>query len=1191
MKAAKIALAFLVILFSVVSTVIPSNNSAYAAELNSSSVVADGEYSVGYTILHATNNEASMADQYYTKPGKLIIKDGQAKVQVEYSNYITEFKVNGTPTTKLSEAGGKITAEFPVADLDGLTEAEIHVEVPAISYDHWYTVRFDFDTDSLPVQTPSEEAEEPTTTPETSGEEAEEPATTPETPGEEAEEPATTPETPGEEAEEPATTPETPSEEAEEPVTTPETPSEEAEEPVTTPETPSEEAGEETPAQPQDEIVYEDGEYDVDYTVLHGTAEEKSIADNYFTKPSKVIVKDGIATVQTEYSSLITEFTVEGKAPEIISNDGTKTVAEFSVASLNGITEAQIHVEIPAINYDHWYTVRFDFNTDNLPVVEEKEPLADGHYTIDYQVWKEKTDEASSMGNYLSKPAELIVENGKSYIQLNLSSSNFVTGFKTEINGQYVDAEVISQDDEAKTKVLRFEVENLSDNTNIQLAMSYGMNHVVRMVFDEASVAVKEQEETPEPTPGEGEEEPLADGHYTIDYKVWKENADEASSMGNYLSKPAKLIVENGKSYIQLNLSSSNFVTGFKTEVNGQYVDAEVISQDDEAKTKVLRFEVENLNDTTNIQLAMSYGMNHVVRMVFDESTITVSEPEETPEPTPGEGEEEPLADGLYTIDYLVWKENADEASSMGNYLSKPAKLIVENGKSYIQLNLSSSNFVTGFKTEVNGQYVDADVISQDAAANTKVLRFEVENVNDVKNIQLAMSYGMNHIVRMVFDEGSIAVDVPEENPGTTPGEGEGENPGTTPGEGEGENPGTTPGEGEGENPGTTPGEGEGENPGTTPDEEQGANSEFVDGKYDLQYSILHALQNEKSMADQYFTKPGKVTLKNGNATVQVEFSDYITEFKLNGKDAKIVSQSAGKTIVEFAVADLSGLTTAEIHVEVPAIGYDHWYTVRFDYDTSNLPTKSGGNDNTGGGNEEENGSENEEEEKPAEETPGNVDEDTNDQDDKGENAVLKNGEYTVDYSVLHASKNEKSMADSYFVKPGKLIVKDGKVVARLTIKTDFITEFLVGSKAVKVISESGDSKVVEFPVADLASPTVGNIHVVIPELNYDHWYEIRFLFDVSDLPVAGIENDFDQINPEDTNTTTPDETTNNNSEDNLEYNRDGDTNSEQTNSSAEASGKVVNAKTADTAQIGLYLLLLLSSIAVLIRKYRTRTL
>ncbi|MDK8639060.1 NEAT domain-containing protein [Niallia taxi] len=1020
MKAAKIALAFLVMLFSVVSTVIPSGNSAYAAELNSSSVVADGEYSVGYTILHATSNEASMADQYYTKPGKLIIKDGQAKVQVEYSNYITEFKVNGTPTTQLSEDGGKITAEFPVADLDGLTSAEIHVEVPAISYDHWYTVRFDFDTASLPVQT-------------TPGEETEEPATTPEAPGEETEEPATTPETPGEEAEEPATTPETPGEEAEEPVTTPETPGEEAEEGATTPENPSEEAGEETPAEPQDEIVYEDGEYDVDYTVLHGTAEEKSIADNYFTKPSKVIVKDGNITVQTEYSSLITEFTVEGKAPKIISNDGTKTVAEFSVASINGITDAQIHVEIPTINYDHWYTVRFDFNTDNLPVVEEKEPLADGLYTIDYQ--------------------------------------------------------------------------------------------------------------------------------------VWKENADEASSMGNYLSKPAKLIVENGKSYIQLNLSSSNFVTGFKTEVNGQYVDAEVISQDDEAKTKVLRFEVENLSDITNIQLAMSYGMNHVVRMVFDENTITVSEPEETPEPTPGEGEEEPLADGLYTIDYQVWKENADEASSMGNYLSKPAKLIVENGKSYIQLNLSSSNFVTGFKTEVNGQYVDADVISQDAAANTKVLRFEVENLSDITNIQLAMSYGMNHVVRMVFDEGSISVEEPEENPGTTPGEGEGENPGTTPGEGEGENPGTTPGE------------------------EQGANSEFVDGEYDLQYSILHALQNEKSMADQYFTKPGKVTLKNGNATVQVEYSDYITEFKINGKDAKIVSQSAGKTIVEFSVADLTGLTSAEIHVEVPAIGYDHWYTVRFDYDTSNLPTKSGGNDNTGGGNEEENGSENEQEEKPAEETPGNVEEDTNDQDDKGENAVLKDGEYTVDYSVLHASKNEKSMADSYFVKPGKLIVKDGKVVARLTIKTDFITEFLVGSKVVKVISQSGDSKVVEFPVADLASPTVGNIHVVIPELNYDHWYEIRFLFDVSDLPVAGIENDFDQINPEDTNTTTPDETTNNNSDDNLEYNRDGDTNSEQTNGSTETSGKVVNAKTADTAQIGIYLLLLLSSIAVLIRKYRTRTL
>ena len=149
MKTAKIALAFLVTVFSVVSTVIPLDNKAYAAESSSRSVVADGEYSIGYTILHATNNVTSVADQYYTKPGKLIIKNGQAKVQVEYSNYITEFKVNGTSATKISESGGKIKAEFPVANIEALTAAEIHVVVPEISYDHWYTVRFDFNTAAL----------------------------------------------------------------------------------------------------------------------------------------------------------------------------------------------------------------------------------------------------------------------------------------------------------------------------------------------------------------------------------------------------------------------------------------------------------------------------------------------------------------------------------------------------------------------------------------------------------------------------------------------------------------------------------------------------------------------------------------------------------------------------------------------------------------------------------------------------------------------------------------------------------------------------------------------------------------------------------------------------------------------------------------------------------------------------------
>ncbi|WP_193224638.1 NEAT domain-containing protein, partial [Bacillus sp. B1-b2] len=421
--------------------------------------------------------------------------------------------------------------------------------------------------------------------------------------------------------------------------------------------------------------TYANGEYEIPYTIYHETNDEVSMADGYYTKTAKVVIKDGEIKVQVEYDPFITEFKVNGTPVTILSQDSSKVIAEFSVDSLADIVESEIHVVVPMINYDHWYTVRFDFDDSSIP------------------------------------PAPV---------------------------------------------------------------------------------------EVPEETT------PIADGKYTFDYQVLKDNADEPSSLGNYLSKPAKLVVEGQKQYVIVTLSSSNFITAFKTEVNGQLVDAEILEEDTANNTRTLKFQIDDIGKTIHTSLSMSYGMTHTVRFVPNKNTVTVDNSTETPE------EETPaVKDGKYTFDYQVLKDNADEPSSLGKYLSKPAKLVVENQKQYMIVTLSSSNFITAFKTELDGQLVDAEILEEDTANNTRTLKFQIDDINKTINTSLSMSYGMTHTVRIVPNANTLTVDDSTE----TPDEGEGENPGTTPGEGEGENPGTTPGEGEGENPGTTPGEGEGENP------------------------------------------------------------------------------------------------------------------------------------------------------------------------------------------------------------------------------------------------------------------------------------------------------------------------------------------------------------------------------------------
>lgn len=49
--------------------------------------------------------------------------------------------------------------------------------------------------------------------------------------------------------------------------------------------------------------------------------------------------------------------------------------------------------------------------------------------------------------------------------------------------------------------------------------------------------------------------------------------------------------------------------------------------------------------------------------------------------------------------------------------------------------------------------------------------------------------------------------------------------------------------------------------------------------------------------------------------------------------------------------------------------------------------------------------------------------------------ATLKDGTYSVNYTVLKAEGNAVSMANDYWLKPAKVIAKNGKLTVQMTIK------------------------------------------------------------------------------------------------------------------------------------------------------------
>ncbi|WP_259416283.1 heme uptake protein IsdC [Bacillus toyonensis] len=200
--------------------------------------------------------------------------------------------------------------------------------------------------------------------------------------------------------------------------------------------------------------------------------------------------------------------------------------------------------------------------------------------------------------------------------------------------------------------------------------------------------------------------------------------------------------------------------------------------------------------------------------------------------------------------------------------------------------------------------------------------------------------------------------------------------------------------------------------------------------------------------------------------------------------------------------------------------------------------------------------------------------------------AKLADGTYDINYVIQKAENESASMANDYFEKPAKLVVKNGEMKVQVPMNhSAWITEFKAPENGnfvdAKVVSkdEAADKRTVEFKVDDLSKPLGVKIHVVVPSANYDHHYTIRFAFDANvkavggDNGVVAATKNNDQAK---TDTQVKEEKT---KVENKEANK-------ETNESGKAE-KTNNPKTGDEARIGLFAALLLVSGVFLIRKVK----
>lgn len=125
--------------------------------LSAEAAIADGIHNVKYQVNKPGSTSASMANDYFLKPAKLIVSNGTMKIQltIKNSSWVTEFKPPGGATV-ISSAADQRVVQFNVTSLNTIKVA-MKIDIDDIGYHHSYTVDFVFNSDGLPEKQATEQ--------------------------------------------------------------------------------------------------------------------------------------------------------------------------------------------------------------------------------------------------------------------------------------------------------------------------------------------------------------------------------------------------------------------------------------------------------------------------------------------------------------------------------------------------------------------------------------------------------------------------------------------------------------------------------------------------------------------------------------------------------------------------------------------------------------------------------------------------------------------------------------------------------------------------------------------------------------------------------------------------------------------------------------------------------------------------
>ena len=115
--------------------------------------------------------------------------------------------------------------------------------------------------------------------------------------------------------------------------------------------------------------------------------------------------------------------------------------------------------------------------------------LATGSYTIEQDVLKPDSDEASSAGKFLHTESNLEVTEVGMKLTLTYTAGSLMSNLKVRVNGEEVDfSQEVNGSGMTSTLALTFDINDLSDEISMDMTIMGTMNHTVRILLKEETL-------------------------------------------------------------------------------------------------------------------------------------------------------------------------------------------------------------------------------------------------------------------------------------------------------------------------------------------------------------------------------------------------------------------------------------------------------------------------------------------------------------------------------------------------------------------------------------------------------------------------------------------------------------------------------------------------------------------------------